>query len=133
MLLIRVSNIWFAGMEKFWVIWKYGIIQKALVVLSIFLVWTFLDPKCMDTSIPNLNKTLDQHKLMPLVSNVATQREWWNEFSQNYSNISPHNQTYHFRSSFEPTVSWISKRSYTTCKNNLYNNTLHTSTVSSLS
>ena len=69
------SSILFADIEAFWSILKCGIIQKALRVLSIFLWWKILDPKCLDTSIPKFNKTLDQHKLISLVTNIAAQRE----------------------------------------------------------
>ena len=69
------SGIWFADIEAFYGIWKYSIIQEALRVLSIFLWWKISDPKCLDTSIPKFNKTLDQHKLISLVTNPAAPRE----------------------------------------------------------
>ena len=66
MLLVRVSSIWFGGVETFWYktscikTWKFGQ----------FFLNDFLDLKWLDTTRSKLLNPLDQNLLIVLVSNI---------------------------------------------------------------
>ena len=75
MLLVQVSNIWFGGIKKLWDIWRLGIIQTNLSILSTFPLW-FLSPKCFNTSRPKFVNPLAQNLLILLVSNINNGSIW---------------------------------------------------------
>ena len=71
-ILARIGSIWCGAIKTFWGIWRIGIIQKPLLILSIFLD-QFLDPNCPYASRPKFIKTLRPK----CVDYSCKQYIWW--------------------------------------------------------